>query len=569
MNKQLKTNDLKSFTIIGTFFLFGILLMYFGYFKIASDKNIFLYSIALSSWMILYAVIFGFFLKPIYSLYSWFSFLLFFPKKPINSDYLNYIFGKLFSIDGSLIFSLYEVLEVGILLTLVIAIVKNTSKKIDAIEIALYLIIVFGVFHIVNQYENINNILTYQSLMPIIEGAVLYKAFYLIKSRKQLELIFSLFIVLALVLFAEYTLGRLNILPNSINYYIFNYRNAFRSTLVSSDLLIGLLLIVSSIISLYRYKISLNLKDKVFYISIFIISNYLIIETYNRTPFFALVIITILFAVYSKEFLNIILYVLLIAFVLFPISKYASSVKIPNYHKYAIEHHISIDEAARLFRVKASLSEVDLINHISKYATEHHISIDEAARLFYVQMSSIEVDSINHNFDRRGGYYSTHSIFDRIGALLRGLDALIYTNFLGSGPGELVKMMSSDKVPSYVGQFITKDEIKESYERIRLGKHVTNTHILYVNLLAEYGVIVLLFFIIFLYKVYSLLYRWVCNKENDNLLNISLLIVIAYIMYYCLQVSPNKIAIALFFFSIANNTLKSKEGVINNEKFFI
>jgi hypothetical protein len=531
--------NLRENLTLSLFFFAGIVLMYFGYFFTACSYCDYVYGAFLITWIVLYAVIFGLILKPIYSLYSWFLFLLFFPKKAVNMEHVSTVFGTLFHINHEMLrFSIYEVLEVGLISALVLGLFKHADKqKITMIDYGLMLVIVSGIIHSLVNYGEIDNVLMFQGLMPLITAWVLYKSVALVESRQQLEKIFSFFLVFGFILFVEYTLGRLDILPDSIQYYIFNYRNAFRSIFVSSDLLIALILIVAALIAIYRYK----RENRPWYLILFLIYSYLILETFNRTPLFALVIVTLLLAVYFKQWVKALLFIGLIYFVMIPISKNISSSPLPDYMVYALKHGITADEA------------YDLL----------HPGLDEYVETYFpsneqldIKMKNIEIGTMNYNYERANGdgYFSTGSVLDRLGASFRGIDVLIHSNFLGSGPGAAVVLMTDQSIPSYINKsfFFGNETVEKFYNQVRTSEHPTNTHMLYTHLLAEYGVFILLFFVGVIASFVKLL-KQNLQHDKDVFVMISLAIVLAFSMYYTFQVVPVIISVVLFFFSVAES----------------
>ena len=492
-------DNAKENILIGAFFLTGIVLMYFGYFTSGAEGSIILYISLMSLWTVAYAVIFGYFVKPVFALYSWFFFFLFFPKKSLNFKFQDVLFAKAFGVENHIIFSVYEVFELGLIAALVIILIRQKRfLHKDFISVSLIVIFISGALHIA--FADELKIVNYQGMMPIVIGYVIYNYTKRI-DYSQINVIFDMFIALALFLFAEYALGRAQVLPDSINYYIFNYRNAFRSILVSGDLTVGLLLIAAAFISLYRYFKSKN----IFYAVLFLICNYLIFETFYRTTTLALLLSACLVGIYLKYWLRTVLYVLILIFVLMPIA-----------------------------------------NQLSKM----EVSIRNAERKI------IGEKMVNFNTGRSGGYLATDSLTDRFSLQVRVLDVLRYTNFLGSGPGESPAYIDNSDIPFH-GQnlkIMSFDNTGKFYQSIMAGKHRTNSHMLLTHFLVEFGPAAILFplaLAVFLFR--SLVYLFRNRQSASLLLVVSTGMLLAYAMYYTLQVTPLILGVVMLFVNISKS----------------
>ncbi len=103
----------------------------------------------------------------------------------------------------------------------------------------------------------------------------------------------------------------------------------------------------------------------------------------------------------------------------------------------------------------------------------------------------------------RPDYLSPDSFFSRVGAWLRCIDVFIYSFPFGVGPGVVFYYMGSPDIPSHFVSSVVDIRTINYYDRLRFGLHVTGPHNLFLQYIAEYGLIGVITIISFVYLVLS------------------------------------------------------------------
>ena len=99
------------------------------------------------------------------------------------------------------------------------------------------------------------------------------------------------------------------------------------------------------------------------------------------------------------------------------------------------------------------------------------------------------------------GWFTFSSSQDRNGARKRAMDVFYFSPFFGSGPGNLKTMMASPMVPMKANFAAMEDEEFQFYHDIATGNHPTDSHNIYVRVIAEYGIFGIIFLMTFLYTI--------------------------------------------------------------------
>lgn len=86
----------------------------------------------------------------------------------------------------------------------------------------------------------------------------------------------------------------------------------------------------------------------------------------------------------------------------------------------------------------------------------------------------------------------------RMGAYIRGIEAFIYSMPFGVGATRMSIVMGSQSMPTYLSSFVQPGEMRNFYFDIASGNHITGPHNFYINFLGEYGILGVIFFLLFI-----------------------------------------------------------------------
>lgn len=427
--------DTIAFTL---FFLWGIALMYVGYFTPYSGTTFALYVAAMLLGGLLYIVYAAFRAAPENSLYFWLVMFLFFPKKEIPArmpSLFNVGFGFA-EASGSL----YYVLDIVLIFALVVCTIRRLRSdgivdppvKTKCLWVSFLLVGSVGVLHVflMGRHAFIPGLPAYggyfMSFWPLVDGMIVFSAcFVLLRHPKQFEKICMILLAASALLFIEYGLARFShVLPEKVVFYSLNYRGAFRSTIASGDLFVGQLMIMGVAASLYFHIV----KRAWIYLVLALLYSVVLVETFNRCSIFALLVMLAALIPRTPRFAKASLAGLLIAVILLP-------------------------EA------------MSFINSFSASPAP-------------ASLSASKVD----------GMLGTASTLDRIGAIVRGLDVFLLYPVLGVGPGQLVGFMSAPVIPSVIDSSALPLAAAWFYDQIATGAHPTGPHNLLVRFMGEYGI---------------------------------------------------------------------------------
>jgi O-antigen ligase len=145
----------------------------------------------------------------------------------------------------------------------------------------------------------------------------------------------------------------------------------------------------------------------------------------------------------------------------------------------------------------------------------------------------------------RPDYLSADSFFSRVGAWLRCIDVFIRSFPFGVGPGVVFYYMGSSDIPSHFVLSGADFRTIAYYENLRFGMHVTGSHNLFLQYIAEYGLLGVITIISFVCLVLS---RFLSFKRRAKK------IYPKYYDYFLAQVCCYSIMIGLGVFYCFQNT---------------
>lgn len=506
-NIPLSPKNIISFSL---FFFLALFLMSFGYFQEFSEMRFNIYFVAILSWGAFFVLWAWRNLSYFQTFYTWLIFLLFFPKKELVGQSTLNLFNLGFGLleDAG---SIHLILEFFFITALLFNLVKERKNILNfenrAFKYIFYSLCtagLIGLMHILVVGHRVDK----NPFISLFELDQIFLAIFallfapLIQTKKQVKTILIPFVIMGTLLALEYFLGRFRISPLSVRYYSFNYRNAFRSIFMANDLMMGLMSFAAIGSAFYFY---LNTK-KNRYLIMFIAFHLLVLETFNRAHSFPLYIAIFLACLISRKIKFIAGYIIIVIG-LNLISLKLSTIQPPK-------------DMGR-----DSLSEYEWVANYSGYSKPVH-----------------------YGYDRPGGYLSKTSSLERFGAFYRAFDLIVTNPLMGIGPGNSKKAMMSDRFKSYFDLSSLPYSSQEFYQKIKNGEHPSNSHNLYIHLVAEYGIIILLALLAIGYLIFRKTAQMVIRGVSANNENLSFLFV-TYAMagYFCFQVKPLLLALFILF----------------------
>lgn len=435
-----------------------------------------------------------------FSIYLWAFFYFFFPKKPLVSG-LGSVLEILLNFSGEISlnvhFSFYDIINSIILISILNKSFKNkfeneTSRKLIKIFASLILIgLIKNIFYALFLIEKLgpNYLEQYHYLLQLFSGLVFSSIIYLsLKNTQQINYLFSLAIISSLITAFEYYLAIAGVFPDVLKYFILDYRGGVRSIIHSGSLMTGHIFFIGFLgllrkRSFYSLLLILLLIPPAFF-------------TYERSVILLFVIATVIF------FIN---------------TFYVSREKF----------------------FKFSLLSAILIFLISPFILKSYKVIFEDFDSF------INESQYADSRIKSEGYFSFQSSDDRFSMLLRALDVFYQYPVLGCGPGNIRLMMGFQEVEPRANIFIMNQNTIQGYFDNIDGYHVSNAHNIYINFLAELGIvgIFILFQLIKIIFKESKKYGLLSNK---NIIGISG--IISFMFYGLFQITPLSFPIILFLF---------------------
>tara|TARA_X000001036_G_scaffold173041_1_gene163694 strand:+ start:2597 stop:4117 length:1521 start_codon:yes stop_codon:yes gene_type:complete len=496
LNNEFALDDL--YKIIPLFFT-AVILMAIAYFLPFSQTNVlflifstFFFSIAISIQVNKNSYFF--------SIYLWSVFYFFFPKKPLVSgldSVLELLVNLPIEISNNVYFSFYDIINSIILIAILNKVLKNkfenkTGQKLIKIFSSLILIaLIQNIFYNIFLVEKLgsNFLEQYHFFLQLFSGLIFSSIIYLsLKNTKQINYIFSLAILSSLITAFEYYLAITGLLPDVLKYFILDYRGGLRSLIHSGSLMSGHILFIGF----------LGLLRKRSFYSLTLI--FLLIPpaffTYERSVALLFIITAIIFSINT-----------------FYISR-------ENFLRFSLVGAISILLISPLiFQFNSSIAEnFDSTLNQSQYADSRIKS---------------------------QGWFTFQSSDDRFSMALRGLDIFYKYPVLGCGPGNIRLMMGFQEVIPHANIFFMNQRTIQGYFDNINGYHISNAHNIYINFLAELGIvgIFILFQLIKIIFKESKKYGFLLNK---NIIGISG--IISFMFYGLFQVTPLSFPVILFLF---------------------
>ena len=426
-----------------------------AYFSSSSVPNIF----TLFALLIILLVLFiNFFHKNnlFFSVYTWFFFFIFFPKKQVVFG-LDSVLTNLIGVSDNLYmlpeFSFYDLINfiiiIGITTRVFSSNIKISNSENELFKIFLlplfsgFLMILYYNFFLLNKFSSFP-FDQFHHLLKMFEGSIVCLAILKSINKNNIHLVFNIFVLGLFVTVAEFFLVAFtDFIPEIVIYFSLDYRGGFRSVIHSGSLTAGMILF-------YGF---LSLLRKTNFLSALIMSFFVLLPVYFtfQRSIMLLFVISIIFFTYQQ-------------------------IKLKKY----LSNHITL-----IFLI---ISFFPLINMFSNNLS----LIDNALN------STEDLEEI-----KPGGFFSYESSGGRAGAAKRGLDVFYSYPILGSGPGNLKHMMISPSISSQSNTFNMSTIEYQNYIDIITGYHPTDPHNYYIKKIAEYGIFGILFLFQFLYYLLS------------------------------------------------------------------
>tara|TARA_X000000368_G_C23058444_1_gene725384 strand:+ start:4344 stop:5867 length:1524 start_codon:yes stop_codon:yes gene_type:complete len=497
-------------------FLFGVLLMFIGYFYPYSTLSFQIYNLFL---LLLFGIVFitinrnNFF----FSFYMWLFFLLLFPKKPVLSILDSLLTNGINLSENFLIptsFSFYHIINFFILFAISHKVFK--SFKIDLNDLSKRLFLLFSSLFFaalisalyynlyLSNFLSTNYLAQFDYLLHIYEGLIFSIVIFLgVKHKEDYHTIYKLLLLTLLITISEFLLARFtDLLPDAIKYFSLNFRGAIRSIIHDGSIPTGMI-IFYGLLGLLGL---LNKNKRLIYVlPFFAITSF---NTYERS---SILLGLIAFGTYLffrfRSYLSFNITMTTLGFLLFIILVFPK----------------------------------DNLSRLSD-------SFDEG---FNANMdgSTIKVE----------GWFTFSSSGEREGALKRGMDVFYFNPFLGAGPGNLETLMSSSMVPMNANFHSMSLSEFQFYNNIASGNRPTDSHNLYVRIIAEYGIFGIMFLLFFLHIILFSIYN---QKTVNNINSIGIAGIYAIFAYGFFQTFPISYPMLILFLSMI--TFKNQSIEQNN-----
>ena len=481
-------------------FIVGGLALYVGYFFEYSTVNVLFF---------IFILLFLFFLiffilnrKPLFfSVYTWFSLYLLFPKKTIVYA-LNSVLTHMVNLPDNISilteFSFYDIINMMVVIVICYKIFNSKkpffNQNIKQLFIIFFMPFLAGLFttiyynfFLINQFGS-NYLNQFHHLLQMFEGLILSVAiFKCVKTKSQITLFFNLAIAITFITIVEFLLAKYtSILPSIIEYFVFDYRGGFRSIIHSSPLITGMIIFYGFLGALYK---------RGFYFIIPFLAIIPIFYTYQRSTML-LFIISSLFFFYN-----------------FIVSKY--------FIKRLIQFMILI----LLFVPSYKL----ISNNVGNFIEETN------------------VDEVSGTVIKEDGWFIFSSSEQRSAVRKRGLDVFYHFPLSGSGPGNIKLMMSNNSIPQKANTLEMGTRETQQYYDVVSGFHPTDPHNFYVRIIGEYGIFGIIFLTALAYLLFSKIIR-INIVNNEKIIAISGIISIS--LYALLQTFPISFPLLIFLFRI-------------------
>jgi hypothetical protein len=390
--------------------------------------------------------------KPEKAIYAHLILWCFFPKKTIPTASL---LGRMHLPDLVAV-SLFSFLEIVSIITIIVALLVRRKQWLPNRSTMLYLLFflvalssIITVFFVgvPPDFPNIEgkNIYTFLHMSPLFFGLVIWSgcaAF--IKNKKQVETIFLIFMLMGIALILELIIFKYLKLFPAIRYWVFHPRGNYDSLLFYDYTVTGMFSIISICSAMY---FAFSRKNYVI-VALAVLLFLPIAATYQKGPMVGGIAAVICF--------------------LWMVVKPGRRI-------------------AYLFVIAVLICCFVLFGY---------------GKIFLTTLDTVLSGDVRSS---SGGYFTSDSLFSRLGIWSRALDIFIFSFPLGAGPGMVPYYMSysvQKYTPVYISPYRTEYSAPASvvyYNQVVSGKRVTGAHNLYISFIAEYGflgIVALSFFMI-------------------------------------------------------------------------
>lgn len=497
-------------------FILGALLMFLGYFYPYSTLSFQIYNLFL---LLLFGIVFNVINRNnfFFSFYMWLFFLLLFPKKPVLASLDSLLTNGINLTENFLIatdFSFYHIINFFILFSISYKVFKSfkieftyLSKRLFLLFSTLFCTALMSALYYNLYLSNLfstNYLAQFDYLLHIYEGLIFSIVIFLgVKNKEDYHTIYKLLLLTLLITISEFLLVRFtNLLPDVIRYFSLNFRGAIRSIIHDGSVPTGMI-IFYGLLGLLGL---LNKNKRLIYVlPFFAITSF---NTYERS---SILLGIIAFGTYLffrfRSYLSFNVTMTTLSFLLFTI----------------------------FILPKDSLSGVS-------------DSFDER---FNSNMDGAQIKAV--------GWFTFSSSPERLGAFKRGMDVFYFNPFLGAGPGNLETLMSSTMVPMKANFHSMSLHEYQFYNSIASGNRPTDSHNLYVRIIAESGIFGIMFLLLFIHIIVLSIYN---QKTVNNINSIGIGGIYAIFAYGFFQTYPISYPMLILFLSMI--TFKNQSIEQNN-----
>jgi hypothetical protein len=432
-------------------FLAGVVLMAAGCFVPYSAGLLFCYVLCLAAYGVAYFLYYGLVAAPRQAFFNWIYFFFLFPKKAVRGEF-DVLLSRML---GHRDFSFYEISEILIVGTLVFVLLIRPIKEhkclppwkpfgglfwFSCMAVAVGLI---NLTLCISGFkpELYDGLVMWRALWPLIVGIVIWTgSSRFVRRRKDVAIIMFVGFLAAGGLAVEFVISKYtSLLPTGVLYYEFdpqlgNFRSAWQSTGAESGLLVGQLMI-TGIGCTYGWL-------------------------FFRRPAFTMACLGL--------FLGVLLY---------------------TYNRGSLAAGLgACITMAWLAARRWRLAVIALVACCAAL-----FAVDWNGKYWLIQRLGVaEVKTGDSTF------FGTRSLFERLGAQMRGVEVFVHEPIVGAGPGHLWTQMSSPSVPQIFDIQKASESSQVMYSVVTNPESKSNTHNLAIDVMAEYGVVGLCVGVLFL-----------------------------------------------------------------------
>ena len=349
-----------------------------------------------------------------------------------------------------------------------------------------------------------NYLAQFDNLLHIYEGLIFSIVIFLgVKQQADYHTIYKLLLLTVLITISEFFLVRFtDFLPGAIKYFSLNFRGAIRSIIHDGSIPTGMILFYG----LLGLLGLLNKNKRLIYV----------------LPFFAIT----LFNTYERS------------------SILLGIISFSTYIFFRFRSYLSFN---------ITMTTLGLLLFTILLLPKDGLS----------RLSDSFDKGFNSNMDgsaiKAEGWFTFSSSGEREGALKRGMDVFYFNPFLGAGPGNLEALMSSSMVPMKANFHTMSTSEFQFYQKIASGNRPTDSHNLYVRIIAEYGIFGIIFLVFFIHIVIFCIFN---QKTINNINSIGIAGIYAIFAYGFFQTFPISYPMLILFLSMI--TFKNQSIEQNN-----